>query len=39
MPERLEYSAARHGDLEDEDIVPHTATAKNGFDSNNLDKG
>ena len=39
VPERLEVSAGDTVIWKNEDIVPHTATAKKGFDSKNLDKG
>lgn len=38
-PDRLEVSVGDTVVWRNEDIVPHTATAKNGFDSRNLDKG
>jgi plastocyanin len=39
VPEKLEVAAGDTVVWKNEDIVPHTATAKKIFDSKNLDKG
>ena len=39
QPERLEVAVGDIVIWKNEDIVPHTATAKKGFDSKNLDRG
>jgi plastocyanin len=39
VPERLEVSTGDTIIWKNEDIVPHTATAKKGFDSKGIEKG